>query len=67
MEFYNRYNNEEDFLTREHWLNKLAGTETLIKMIRAGKNEREIKNSWSPELGKYRLLRKKYLLYPDFE
>ena len=67
LEFYHRYNNENEFLTRERWLNLLAGTDDLINQIRAGKSEEEILDSWKPELEKYKQLRKKYLLYPDFE
>ena len=35
--------------------------------IREGKSEKEIVEGWQPELEKYKTLRKKYLLYPDFE
>jgi uncharacterized protein YbbC (DUF1343 family) len=67
LDFYSKYENEDDFLTREKWLNTLAGTEDLIQQIRKGKNEVEIFQTWQPELKKYKALRKKYLLYPDFE
>ena len=67
LEFYHQYKNEKDFLTRERWLNLLAGTDDLIRQIRAGKNEAEIIQSWQPQLTKYKEIRKKYLLYPDFE
>jgi uncharacterized protein YbbC (DUF1343 family) len=67
IDFYSKYENKEEFLTREKWLNKLAGTEDFIEQIRVGKTENEILESWQPELEKYNNLRKKYLLYPDFE
>ena len=67
LDFYHQYKNEKDFLTRETWLNTLAGTDQLIRQIREGKSEDEIVRSWQPELENYRQLRKKYLLYPDFE
>ncbi|WP_346861700.1 DUF1343 domain-containing protein [uncultured Draconibacterium sp.] len=67
LDFYNKYENEADFLTRENWLNLLAGSDDLIKQIRDGKTEKEIVKSWQPELLEYKQLRKKYLLYPDFE
>jgi uncharacterized protein YbbC (DUF1343 family) len=67
LDFYNSYENEEDFLTRERWLNLLAGTDELIRQIRDGLNEKEITESWQPELNAFKALRKKYLLYPDFE
>ncbi len=67
LEFYSKYKNKNEFLTRENWLNQLAGTDDLIQQIRAGKNEAEIFRSWNPALENYKTLRKKYLLYPDFE
>ncbi len=67
LDFYNKYENEADFLTRERWLNLLAGTDSLIKQIRDGKTEDEIVKSWQPELEEYKKMRKKYLIYPDFE
>lgn len=67
LEFYHHYNNEKEFLTRENWFNLLAGTDELIQQIREGKNEAEITRSWQQQLKKYKEIRKKYLLYPDFE
>ncbi len=67
IDFYNKYENEKDFLTRESWFNTLAGTDELLKLIRLGKNEAEILSHFKPELEKYKVLREKYLLYPDFE
>ena len=67
LDFYSQYENKEEFLIREQWVNKLAGTNDLIQQIREGKSENEIVQSWQPELQKYKALRKKYLLYPDFE
>lgn len=67
LNFYEKFENKEDFLTRERWLNLLAGTDSLIYQIRAGKTEDEILKSWQPELDEFKKLRKKYLLYPDFE
>jgi len=67
LDFYSKYKNEGDFLIREKWLNTLAGTDELIKQIRDDKTENEIFKSWQAELVKYNKLRKKYLLYPDFQ
>ena len=67
IDFYNKYEKESDFLIRESWFNTLAGTDDLLKLIRAGKSETEIQALLQPELEKYKLIRKKYLLYPDFE
>ena len=67
LDFYKKYPTEKDFLTSEHWLNLLAGTNSLIKDIRAGKEEAEIVASWEQEINAYKSVRRKYLLYPDFE
>lgn len=67
LDFYQKYTIESEFLTRERWLNLLAGTDDLIKQIREGKSEEQILKSWQAELEQYKQLRKKYLLYPDFE
>ena len=42
---------------------RLAGTESLKQQIIAGKTEEEIRSSWEPSLSRYKLMRKKYLLY----
>jgi uncharacterized protein YbbC (DUF1343 family) len=65
--FYDKFENEKEFLTRERWFNLLAGTDQLIKQIRQGMSEKEIKESWQPQLNRYKQMRKKYLLYTDFE
>ncbi|GAP67598.1 uncharacterized conserved protein YbbC, DUF1343 family [Bacteroidales bacterium 6E] len=66
LDFYKKYPTEKDFLTSERWLNLLAGTDSLIKDIRAGKEEAEIVASWEQEINAYKSVRRKYLLYPDF-
>jgi uncharacterized protein YbbC (DUF1343 family) len=55
------------FPDKAHFFNayftKLAGTDQLRKQIEAGKSEEEIRESWEPALNKYKVMRKKYLLY----
>ena len=66
----NSYNNlalADSFFTSPSFFDKLAGTDQLRNQIRAGKTESEIKSSWEARLEAYMLLRKNYLLYPDFE
>jgi uncharacterized protein YbbC (DUF1343 family) len=46
---------------------KLAGTKTLQSQIEAGQTEDQIKAGWRPGIQKFKLIRKKYLLYEDFE
>jgi uncharacterized protein YbbC (DUF1343 family) len=44
-----------------------AGNSTLQQMIKDGKSEEEIRKTWSADISKFMLVRKKYLLYKDFE
>jgi uncharacterized protein YbbC (DUF1343 family) len=54
-----------DFFTP--FFTKLAGTEHLHRAIIAGKTEAEIRSAWQPQLDAFKITRRKYLLYPDFE
>lgn len=44
-----------------------AGNSTLQKQIKDGVSEEAIRKSWEPGLAKFRTVRKKYLLYKDFQ
>jgi len=51
----------------DYFFNKLAGNATLMQQIRDGKTEAQIRQSWQSGLTAFKAIRKKYLLYPDFE
>jgi uncharacterized protein YbbC (DUF1343 family) len=51
----------------ESFFNKLAGNNELWQQIKNGSSEEEIRKSWEPKLSEFRQLRKKYLLYDDFD
>ena len=52
----------------EHsFFDKLAGNNELWQQIKNGVSEKEIRASWEPALSNYKKIRKKYLLYKDFE
>ena len=51
----------------DYFFNKLAGNAALMEQIRSGKSEAEIRGSWEPKLAAFKAIRKKYLLYKDFE
>lgn len=61
----------EIYPDKEHFFKKfftnLAGTTKLAEQIRTGMPEPEIRASWQPGLETFKKIRKKYLLYPDFE
>lgn len=65
--FYNKMPDKTKFFSRAEFFDKLAGTDELRKQIIAGKNEEEIRASWAEDLKAYKQMRKKYLLYKDFE
>ncbi|PIF06214.1 MAG: hypothetical protein CSA36_02720 [Draconibacterium sp.] len=67
INFRNKYKDETQFLTREHWFNLLAGTDKLLEWIREGKTNVEIESLIEPEITEYKSVRKKYLIYSDFE
>ena len=49
------------------FFNKLAGNNELWQQIKNGVSEKDIRASWEPALSDYKKIRKKYLLYKDFE
>ncbi len=67
LEFYRKSGWKEKFFVQKEFFNKLAGNSDLQKQIIEGKSESEIKESWKKDIEKYKILRKKYLLYEDFE
>jgi uncharacterized protein YbbC (DUF1343 family) len=51
----------------QYFFNKLTGNATLMEQIIAGTDEATIRKSWEPGLQAFKKVRKKYLIYPDFE
>ena len=69
MELYKASPNKEQFfdskLSKEMGLVEYrVGSGLFRQQIIDGKSEKEIRKSWEPGLSKYKLMRKKYLLYP---
>ena len=65
IEAYKEFPQKDKFFTP--FFDKLAGTKTLREQIVAGKTAEEIQQSWQDDLNAFKQIRKKYLLYPDFE
>lgn len=65
--FENFPQNQTEFFTNSAFFDKLAGTDQLRKQILAHQSETSIRASWQPKLDEFKQMRKKYLLYPDFE
>ena len=69
MELYKAYPHKEKFFdytqSKEMGnIDKLAGSKLFKEQIIAGASEADIRKSWEPALGQYKLMRKNYLLYP---
>ncbi len=65
LETYKMLHTQTEFFSA--YFDKLAGSSKLREQIIAGKTETEIRDSWQADLDKFKKIRKKYLLYPDFE
>lgn len=61
INMYNDLNIGEKFFN--NYFDKLAGTDVLRKQIIDGKTEDEIRKSWRDDIEKYKVVRKKYLIY----
>jgi uncharacterized protein YbbC (DUF1343 family) len=69
MELYKAYPYKDKFFDRSQSnqignIDGLSGDSEFKKQIIAGKTADEIYKSWEPGLSKYKIMRKKYLLYP---
>lgn len=64
--FISTYQNypEKGKFFRTDFFDKLAGSSELRKQIIAGKSADEIRETWQSELLQFKMMRKKYLLYP---
>jgi len=65
IKYYQEYS-DSSFFTSKSFFDKLAGNSILREQLQHGLSQMEIEESWEIELEKYALLRKKHLLYPDF-
>lgn len=65
IDLFNIYKGDEPYFN--DYFNKLAGNDELQKQLEAGLTEKEIRQTWQKKLAEYKEMRKKYLLYEDFE
>ena len=66
IDFYNRLKStNSDFFGKYFY--RIAGNKILENQIKNGISEREIRLSWKADIDNYKKIRKKYLLYKDFE
>jgi len=67
IDAYQIFPGKDSFFLKTNSFNRLAGNDILMQQVKDGKSEEEIRKSWEPALGEFKKMRKKYLLYPDFE
>tara|TARA_B100001057_G_scaffold117986_1_gene116550 strand:- start:6010 stop:7176 length:1167 start_codon:yes stop_codon:yes gene_type:complete len=66
IDFYNELKNRNHNFFNKYFY-RIAGTKKLENQIKSGLTESEIRSSWQEDLDNYKMKRKKYLLYQDFE
>ena len=66
LEAYRLFPQKDSFFLKNNFFNLLAGNDVLMKQVKDGKSEAEIRASWRPGLDAFKQIRKKYLLYEEF-
>ena len=66
IEFYSALKENHDNFFGKYFY-RIAGNKKLENQIINGLSEKEIRSSWNDKLIEYKSIRKKYLLYQDFE
>lgn len=64
--YANFQHNKSSFFSNAAFFDKLAGDSTLRTQITQGLSESTIRQSWQPDLQKFKAIRKKYVMYNDF-
>ena len=67
IDAYKVFPDKDTFFLKTNSFNRLAGNDALMQQIKDGRSEEEIRKSWEPKLSEFKQIRKKYLLYDDFE
>lgn len=67
LDAYKLFPGKDTFFLKNNFLNKLAGNDILMQQVKGGNSEAEIRASWQTGLTAFKVKRKKYLLYTDFE
>lgn len=62
---YQEFDDSESFFNKNGFFNKLAGTSSLQKQMKAGWSEQQIRASWEPALQQFKAKRRQYLLYAE--
>ncbi|MBS1742509.1 MAG: DUF1343 domain-containing protein [Bacteroidetes bacterium] len=64
---YKLFPGKDSFFLKNNFFHSLAGNDLLMKQVKENMTEEQIRKSWQTDLEKFKAIRKKYLLYTDFE
>ncbi|HVZ56171.1 MAG TPA: DUF1343 domain-containing protein [Chitinophagaceae bacterium] len=67
VQAYRLFPGKDSFFLKNDHFNLLAGSDELKRQIRAGWSAQQIRASWAPAIRAFKQIRRRYLLYPDFE
>jgi uncharacterized protein YbbC (DUF1343 family) len=67
QDFFELFDNAEKFWKSRRWIDLLSGDKNFYDQINNRKDAEEIEKTWQDGIEKYKVMRKQYLLYPDFE
>jgi uncharacterized protein YbbC (DUF1343 family) len=67
LDAYRYFPKEESFFLENGFVNLLSGTASFKDGIVSGKTQAEFEQSWFDDINHFKKIRKKYLLYEDFE
>lgn len=67
LDAYQLFPGKDSFFLKNNFIDKLAGNDQLKEQVKKGLSEEAIRKTWAPGLNTFKAIRKKYLLYPDFE
>lgn len=67
IQFYKKSGLGAKFFKSPKFMNMLAGSDQLQRQILSGMSEEAIRKTWADDLNRYKVKRKKYLLYEDKE
>lgn len=67
ISFRSRFNKPNLFWSSKRWIGLLSGDPGFYDQVEKGMSEPSIRETWQPDLLKYKAMRKNYLLYADFE
>lgn len=67
IDAYKLFPGKDTFFLKNNFIDRLTGTDVFQQQVKDGLSAEAIRASWKQDLDKFKAIRKKYLLYPDFE